>query len=230
MASMASRPGAKDSNARFLSCTCLLEPVEWACPQNTDHSTNSLLYIVVAAAASLPACFAAGAGAALSEEIGQGPGAWGLLAWEWDCGLGAAGTDNSLFLCLQVAKDCWVTPALLQPPLLACPAAVGTCALVHHHCLQWRVAGLCPTDCGGTRMVSVSLMQAVGRGWAGSVRALAPEFVSWNGAPVTSWVKPHVVIRGFYAVTGTAVLENPSENPFNIISSISLSQINYKTV
>lgn len=66
-------------------------PVERACPQNTDHSTNSLLYLV--------ASFAAGAG--------PGP-----------CSVGAAGTDNSLFLRSWVAGDCWVTPDLWQLPLL----------------------------------------------------------------------------------------------------------------
>lgn len=79
------------------------------------------------------------------------PAAWALLAAEQDCSGGAVRTDSSLSLCLQVAGDCRVTPAsLLQLSLLACPAAVRTCSLVHLKC---RVAGLCPAGCGGTPIV-----------------------------------------------------------------------------
>lgn len=47
------------------------------------------------------------------KGMGQGPGVWGLLACERERGLGAAGMDDSLFLCLQVAGGCWVMPSLL---------------------------------------------------------------------------------------------------------------------
>lgn len=97
-----------------LSCTCLLEPVEWACPQNTDRSTNSLLFGAALAAASFQPVSPQEPGQRWARRWARALvlGAAGMR----DCGVGwQGGTVRSFCACVELgllAHPCFVAAAL----------------------------------------------------------------------------------------------------------------------
>lgn len=165
-----------------LSCTCLLESVEWACPQNTDHSTNSRLFMAALAAASFQPVS--------PQEPGQRWARWARAAVRGAAGMrarlqcGVAGRDNSLFLCLRGAG----TAGSLLLCCCTCSLVLLTCAPAHPLERGWVVPGWPRWDSCGSREPGVAKV-AMGKGWAGSGSASAPEFDSLKGTLVTSCCK-----------------------------------------
>lgn len=118
--------------------------------------------------------------------------------------------------------------------LLAHPGCFAAAVLECLSCCCWElqlgasaegVAGLCPAGCGGTPVVQPFQCSQgdSGQGLSQECQDFGSQvsFLKWCACHFR--VKPHVVLRRFHAVPGTAMLENLSENPFNIISSVGLS-------